>query len=52
MELKNICEQLRKGSVELALQNAATKNKALLAVAKALDSKREEILSAVRFDTL
>ena len=50
MELKNICEQLRKGSVELALQNAATKNKALLAVAKTLDSKREEILSANKKD--
>lgn len=50
MELKKICETLKKGSAELALQNAATKNKALFAVANALNSKREEILSANRKD--
>lgn len=50
MELKKICEALKKGSAELALQNAATKNKALAAVANALNSKREEILSANKID--
>ncbi len=50
MELKKICETLKKGSAELALQNATTKNKALSAVAKALDSKRDEILSANKKD--
>ncbi len=50
MELKKICETLKKGSAELALQNAATKNKALVAVANALNSKRDEILSANKID--
>lgn len=50
MELKKICEQLKKGSAELALQNTTTKNKALAAVANALNAKREEILSANKID--
>ena len=50
MDLKKTCEKLRKGSVELSLQNAATKNKVLSAVAKALDSERDAILSANKKD--
>ncbi len=50
MELKKICEQLKKGSAELALQNTTTKNKTLAAVANALNAKREEILSANKID--
>ena len=50
MELKKICEQLKKGSAELALQNTTTKNKALAAVANALNAKLEEILSANKID--
>lgn len=50
MDLKKICEKLRKGSAELSLQNAATKNKVLSAVAKALDSERDAILSANKKD--
>lgn len=50
MDLKKICEKLRKGSEMLSLQNAATKNKVLSAVAKALDSERNTILSANKKD--
>ena len=50
MDLKKTCEKLRKGSTELSLQNAATKNKVLSAVAKALDSERDAILSANKKD--
>lgn len=50
MDLKKTCEKLRKGSEELSLQNAATKNKVLSAVAKALDSERDAILSANKKD--
>ncbi len=50
MDLKKTCEKLRKGSEELSLQNAATKNKVLSAVAKALDSERAAILSANKKD--
>ena len=50
MDLKKTCEKLRKGSAELSLQNAATKNKVLSAVAKALDSERDAILSANKKD--
>lgn len=50
MDLKKICEKLRKGSAELSLQNAATKNKVLSAIAKALDSERDAILSANKKD--
>lgn len=50
MDLKKTCEKLRKGSEVLSLQNAATKNKVLSAVAKALDSERNAILSANKKD--
>lgn len=50
MDLKKTCEKLRKGSEVLSLQNAATKNKVLSAVAKALDSERNTILSANKKD--
>lgn len=50
MDLKKTCEKLRKGSEKLSLQNAATKNKVLSAVAKALDSERAAILSANKKD--
>lgn len=50
MDLKKTCEKLRKGSAALSLQNAATKNKVLSAVAKALDSERDAILSANKKD--
>lgn len=50
MDLKKTCEKLRKGSEMLSLQNAATKNKVLSAVAKALDSERAAILSANKKD--
>ena len=50
MDLDLICENLRKGSEELALQNADKKNRSLSAVAKALDTHREEIISANKID--
>ena len=50
MDLNIICENLRKGSEELALQNADKKNRSLNAVAKALDTHREEIISANKID--
>ncbi|MCI5607260.1 MAG: glutamate-5-semialdehyde dehydrogenase [Spirochaetia bacterium] len=50
MDLDIICENLRKGSEELALQNADKKNRSLNAVAKALDTHREEIISANKID--
>lgn len=50
MNLDIICENLRKGSEELALQNADKKNRSLSAVAKALDTHREEIISANKID--
>ena len=50
MNLDIICENLRKGSEELALQNADKKNRSLNAVAKALDTHREEIISANKID--
>ncbi len=50
MELKEICKKLKESGAELALQNASTKNKALSAVAKALDAGREEILLANKKD--
>lgn len=50
MELKEVCKKLKESGAELALQNASTKNKALSAVAKALDAGREEILLANKKD--
>lgn len=50
MDLDIICENLRKGSEKLALQNADKKNRSLNAVAKALDTHREEIISANKID--
>lgn len=50
MELKEVCKKLKENGAELALQNASTKNKALSAVAKALDAGREEILLANKKD--
>lgn len=50
MELTEVCKKLKESGAELALQNASTKNKALSAVAKALDAGREEILLANKKD--
>ena len=50
MELKEVCKKLKENGAELALQNTSTKNKALSAVAKALDAGREEILLANKKD--
>ena len=50
MNLESICKSLRKSSETLALQNAVTKNAALLAVADALDKNRNSILTANKTD--
>ena len=50
MNLDEICSSLKNGASQLALQNASTKNNALLAVAQALDSNRTAILSANKID--
>lgn len=49
-DIDKICSSLRAGSEKLALQNASVKNEALVAVAKALDEKRAEILSSNKID--
>ncbi len=46
MDIKKITDSLREGSGKLALQTAAQKNAALLAVAEALDKNRKSIISA------
>lgn len=50
MDIKKVCESLRKGSNKLALQTAAEKNLALEAVAVALDKNREKIFAANKAD--
>ena len=50
MDIKKVCESLRKGSNQLALQTAAEKNLALEAVAVALDKNREQIFKANQAD--
>ncbi len=50
MNLEQTCNILRTGAQSLALQNASTKNKALTAVAAALDTQRVEIIAANKKD--
>ncbi len=50
MNLNSICETLHKGQEKLSLQNANQKNKALDAVALALDKNRQQILDANKID--
>lgn len=50
MDLNSTCSILKAGSQILALQTATQKNKALEAVASALDSRRNEILEANQMD--
>lgn len=50
MNLEQTCNILRTGAQSLALQNASTKNKALTAVAAALDTQRLEIIAANKKD--
>lgn len=50
MNLEQTCNILKTGAQTLALQNASTKNKALTAVAEALDTQRAEIIAANKKD--
>ena len=50
MNLEQTCNVLKTGAQSLALQNASTKNKALTAVAAALDTQRVEIIAANKKD--
>ena len=50
MNLEQTCNILRTGAQSLALQNASIKNKALTAVAAALDTQRVEIIAANKKD--
>lgn len=50
MNLESTCSILKSGAASLALQNACTKNKALEAVAAALDAKRADIIAANKKD--
>ena len=50
MDIKKVCKNLKQGSCKLALQTAAKKNKALEAVAIALDKNRKEIFKANKAD--
>lgn len=50
MDIKKVCTGLRAGSRKLALQTAAEKNKALEAVAEALDKNRSKIFEANKKD--
>lgn len=50
MNLNTITSELRKGSYELALQNASQKNSNLLAVKQALNTNRKAILDANKID--
>lgn len=50
MDLEKVCSILKSGAASLALQNACTKNKALEAVAAALDAKRADIIAANKKD--
>ncbi len=46
MNLDSLCDELRSAASSLSLRTAEEKNRALLAVAEALDAHRAEILSA------
>ena len=50
MNIKFITDSLRSASQKLALQNASLKNKALSAVAEALDKNRASIIAANKLD--
>ena len=50
MDLKKTTDSLRTASQKLALQNASEKNKALAAVAEALDKNRDSIIAANKAD--
>ncbi|WP_022933021.1 glutamate-5-semialdehyde dehydrogenase [Treponema bryantii] len=50
MDLKKTTDSLRSASQKLALQNASEKNRALAAVAEALDKNRASIISANKAD--
>ena len=50
MDIKKITDSLRTASQKLALQNASLKNKALAAVADALDKNRASIIAANKLD--
>lgn len=50
MDLKKTTDSLRAASQKLALQNASLKNKALAAVADALDKNRASIIAANKLD--
>ncbi len=50
MDLKKTTDSLRSASQKLALQNASLKNKALAAVADALDKNRASIIAANKLD--
>jgi len=50
MDIKSITDNLRKGSEKLAVQTAAQKNAALLAVAAALDKNRASIITENKKD--
>ena len=50
MDLKTTTDSLRTASQKLALQNASEKNRALLAVADALDKNRDSIIAANKDD--
>ena len=50
MNLKSTTDSLRAASQKLALQNASEKNRALEAVAKALDKNRDSIIAANKDD--
>jgi glutamate-5-semialdehyde dehydrogenase len=50
MDIKKITDSLRSASQKLALQNASEKNRALAAVADALDKNRASIISANKAD--
>jgi glutamate-5-semialdehyde dehydrogenase len=50
MDIKKITDSLRSASQKLALQNASEKNRALAAVADALDKNRDSIIAANKDD--
>ena len=50
MDIKKITDSLRSASQKLSLQNASEKNRALAAVADALDKNRASIISANKQD--
>lgn len=50
MDINSICDSLRKGTEKLALQNAAVKNAALVAVCESLRRNKAEIFAANEMD--